>query len=111
MGRFVLEVEVVGVVGVDGLVDDGVVVEMFHDVDFASDRPLSGDGFHPDGGPGSLRSAQTGADFDFAVADVAFAQGVKTAGDVACRVSRFGAVHHTAQHQTSVAYGIEGVGR
>ena len=109
VGRIVLEVEVVGVVGVDGLVGDGFVVEMFHDVDFASHRPLRSEGQHPDGGPSPLCSPQAGAYFNFAVADVAFATGVKAAGDVSCRVACFGAVHHTAQHQTAVANGVEGV--
>ena len=109
--RILVLLQRVRVVRVDGLVGNGVVVEMFHDVNLASLRPFYVSvGQHPDGRPRSLRTAELGTHLHFAVAYRAFVSGVESAGDVMRCVGTAIRVHCATQYQLAVAHGVQRVG-
>ncbi len=72
----------------NGLIGNGVVVEMFHDVNLSPVWPLAAlrVGQHPYCRPRPLRASQLRADLNLAVFYGALVACVETARDKACRV-------------------------
>ena len=63
---------------VDCLVNTAFVIQVFHDVNFPSDRPADAVGFghHPDGRPDALHAIESGADFYVAILEGEGFQGI-----------------------------------
>ena len=111
MRRVLVLLQSVRVCGVDGLVCNVVVVEMFHDVDLAAARPLHLIvGLHPYSRPHALRAVEACAHLHLAVSYGVLALGVESAGYEASRVGFHVGVERAAQHELAVAHGVERVG-
>lgn len=111
VGRILVFLEHVGVVSVYGLIGDGVVVEMLHDVYFSTFGPFYlCVGQHPYCGPCSLCAAKLCAHLYLAVPDGALVLGLESAGDIAGVVGVAMGVDGATQHQSAVTHGVERVG-
>ena len=106
MRRSVLKPQFIGIIGMYGLISDGVAIQALHDIYLTSIGPFCIFGQHPDSGPCTASSLQLGFYLYPSTGKKLFTFGINATGKIGCGIILLRIIHNAAQDHISISHGI-----